>query len=356
MAVAPNADAYAVARVGIFFPAHNNTPADGNLTGQCVTLLKWVFAEMMAELIPNPFSARGDARYVGQRLVAQGLAVEVPYAQRRAGDVVCFEYGLYGHIAWLLENDKLFEQNANVGGAAKRVLADGTVVYASRIGSLNESWRAGSNPHVYRIKGYNNGGTDMANTIPNADNYYNRYRKAMQYIRGRDMSREEFNKNFVGNTDLRMLEAMLDSTEADAQVDYANWGRVAKNDKWDEQIRLGGEKIQLLENERDTINYPKINAATQGLGLPIDANVDQIAAAIKALKEKADSAGNEEALKMIIRDKDDQIKQITDNFTKLAKENDELKAKLAQPSGDTELLNGFGKLLMQLIARLGIKK
>jgi len=356
MAAAPNADAYAVARVGIFFPAHNNTPADGNLTGQCVTLLKWVFAEMMASLIPNPFSARGDARYVGQRLVAQGLAVEVPYAQRRAGDVICFEYGLYGHIAWLLENDKLFEENANVGGAARRVLADGTVVYASRIGSLNESWRAGSNPHVCRIIGYHNGGTYMATTIPNADNYYNRYRKAMQYIRGRDMSREEFNKNFVGNTDLRMLEAMLDSTEADAQLDYANWGRVAKNDRWDEQIRLGGEKIQLLENERDTINYPKINAATQGLGLPIDANVDQIAAAIKALKEQADNAGNEEALKMIIRDKDDQIKQLTDNFTKLAKENADLKAQLAQASGDTELLNGFGKFLNAMIARLGLKK
>ena len=350
--VAANADAYANARVGIFFPAHNSTPADGNLTGQCVTLLKWVFAEMMD--VPNPFSARGDARYVGQTLVKQGLAVEVPYDQRRAGDVICFEYGQYGHIAWLLENDRLFEENANVGGVARRLITEGKeswYVYASRIGSLNESWRANSNPHVYRILSYNNGGTDMA--IPNADNYYNRYRKAMQYIRGRDMSRDEFNKNFVGNTDLRMLEAMLDSPEADAQLDYANWGRVAKNDKWDEQIRLGGEKIQLLENERDTINYPKINAATQGLGLPVDATADDIAKAITALK---DGTGNETALKMIIKEKQDQIDQLTTNFTNLAKENDDLKAKLAQASGDTELLNGFGKFLTAMIARLGLKK
>jgi len=352
MAAAPNADAYAAARVGIFFPAHNSTPADGNLTGQCVTLLKWVFAEMMPQLIPNPFSARGDARYVGQRLVAQGLAVEVPYNERRAGDVICFEYGQYGHIAWLLENDRLFEQNANVGNPARRLITDGKdswYVYASRIGSLNESWRSGSNPHVYRIIGYNNGGTNMATTIPNADNYYNRYRKAMQYIRGRDMSRDEFNKNFVGNTDLQMLEAMLDSPEADAQVDYANWGRAAKGGHWDEVIKA-------LENERDTINYPKINATTAALGLPVGANVDQIAAALKALKEQADNAGNEDALKMIIKDKDDQISQLTGNFTNLAKENDSLKAQLAQASGDTELLNGFGKWLTALIARLGLKK
>lgn len=349
--VAVNANAYAATRVGIFFPAHNSTPADGNLTGQCVTLLKWVFAEMMD--IPNPFSARGDARYVGQKLVAQGLAIEVPYDQRRAGDVICFEYGLYGHIAWLLENDQLFEQNANVGNVARRVITEGKeswVVYASRIGSLNESWR--HDAHVYRILSYNNGGTDMP--IPNADNYYNRYRKAMQYIRGRDMSREEFEKNFVGNSDLRMLEAMLDSSEADAQLDYANWGKVAKNDHWDQQIKMAGEKIQLLENERDTMNYPKINAATQALGLPVDASAQQITDAIIALKES--TGGNEEALKLIIKDKQDQIDQITGNFTKLAKENDDLKAKLAQASGDTELLNGFGKLLTQLIARLGVKK
>ena len=352
--VAANANAYAATRVGIFFPAHNNTPADGNLTGQCVTLLKWVFAEMMD--VPNPFSARGDARYVGKTLVAQGLATEVPYAQRRAGDVICFEYGQYGHIAWLLENDQLFEQNANVGGAARRLITEGKdswYVYASRIGSLNESWRAGSNPHVYRINSYNNGGTDMP--IPNADNYYNRYRKAMQYIRGRDMSRDEFNKNFVGNSDLRMLEAMLDSPEADAQLDYANWGRVAKNDHWDQQIKMAGEKIELLENERDTINYPKINAATQGLGLPIDASATDIGNKIADLKADANN-NNEAALKMIIAEKQRQLDETTANFSKLAKENDDLKAKLATATGDTELLNGFGLWLNKLIARLDVKK
>lgn len=67
----------------------------------------------------------------------------------------------------------------------------------------------------------NQGGGEMP--IPNADNYYGRYRKAMAHIRGRDMGREEFNKNFVGNSDLRMLEAMLDSTEADKAYEAQQW-------------------------------------------------------------------------------------------------------------------------------------
>lgn len=161
--VAANADAYASTRVGIFFPANNQTPDDGNLTGQCVTLLKWVFAEMMD--IPSPFRARGDARFVGKQLVKEGLAVEVPYDQRQPGDVICFEYGLYGHIAWLLENDQLFEQNANVGNVASRTIREGKdswLVYASRIGSLNESWR--HDAHVYRIIGYSNGDDEMVKT------------------------------------------------------------------------------------------------------------------------------------------------------------------------------------------------
>lgn len=157
--VAVNADAYAANRIGIFFPAHNQTPADGNLTGQCVTLNKWFLAEMTD--VPNPFSARGDARYVGKRLVAEGLATEVPYDQRREGDFAVFEYGLYGHIGVLLSDpNRIFEENVNAGGAAKRTLADGTVVYASRVGNLNESWRP-VRPNIYRINSY--GGNSMPN-------------------------------------------------------------------------------------------------------------------------------------------------------------------------------------------------
>lgn len=72
--------------------------------------------------------------------------------------------------------------------------------------------------------------------IPNADNYYWRYGKAMSHIRGRTMSREEFNKNFVGNTDLRMLEAMLDNPEADNYYALGQWAKANKT-KIEQQVK-----------------------------------------------------------------------------------------------------------------------
>lgn len=106
--------------------------------------------------VPNPHAARGDAKLVGKTLVAQGHAIEVPYAQRKRGDVICYEYGEYGHIATQLSGGRVFEQNVNLGGVQSKIV-DGQRVYASRIGSENEAWRVGKNPHVYRIKSYNEG-------------------------------------------------------------------------------------------------------------------------------------------------------------------------------------------------------
>lgn len=154
MAVANNADDYAATRQNIWFTAHNQTSNDGNLTGQCVTLLKWFFAQMTS--IPAPFAARGNAKDVGRNLVAQGHAVEVPWSQRRRGDIICYEYGTYGHIASQLSGGRVFESNVNWSGVATKIV-DGSRVYASRIGSENEAWRVGKNAHVYRLKTYSEG-------------------------------------------------------------------------------------------------------------------------------------------------------------------------------------------------------
>lgn len=142
--VAPNADDYAAPRQNIFFPG-----VVPSLDGQCVSLAKWFMAEMSE--VPNPQAARGDARYVGKTLVAQGHAVEVPYDQRRRGDIVCLEYGLYGHIYVQLSGGRVFEENVNWPGVASKIV-DGARVYASRIGSDSESWR--HDAHVYRLKTY----------------------------------------------------------------------------------------------------------------------------------------------------------------------------------------------------------
>lgn len=155
MATNSNADEYANARQNIWFTANNQTPADGNLTGQCVTLEKWFLNDMTG--VPGPFLARGHGKDVGRTLVNQGHAIEVPFAQRRRGDIISYEYGTYGHVAIQLSGGRVFESNVNWSGVQSKIV-DGERVYASRIGLENEAWRVGKNPHVYRVKTYNEGG------------------------------------------------------------------------------------------------------------------------------------------------------------------------------------------------------
>lgn len=159
--VASNADDYAAERQNIFFTANDQTPEDGNLTGQCVTLIKWFMAQMTT--VPNPFAARGDARYVGKRLVAEGHAYEVPYAERRRGDIVCMEYGIYGHIYVQLSGGRVFEENVKWSGVRSKIISEGNdswTVYASRIGSDAETFR--HDMHVYRLYSYNEGDDAMS--------------------------------------------------------------------------------------------------------------------------------------------------------------------------------------------------
>lgn len=160
------ADDYAGPRQNIWFTANNATPADGNLTGQCVTLVKWFFNDMIPGF-PNPFAARGNARDMGHNLVAQGLATEVPFNERRRGDVICYEYGTYGHTGIQLSGGRVFESNVNWPGVATKLDSTGDRVYASRIGSEAEAWRVGKNAHVYRLKGYNEG--EVMATIQRGD-------------------------------------------------------------------------------------------------------------------------------------------------------------------------------------------
>lgn len=151
--VALNADLYAAARLNIFFKT-----VYPSLEGQCVTLVKGFMQDMSS--VPNPHAARGDARYVGNKLVAEGLAVEVPAEQRKRGDIVCYEFGIYGHIGVQLSGGRIFEENVKWPGVAAKIVAGGWV-YASRIGSEKEAWRADKNAHYYRLKSYKEGSNTM---------------------------------------------------------------------------------------------------------------------------------------------------------------------------------------------------
>lgn len=153
MATNPNADDYAAKRLGIFFPGSSNgTMDDGDLTGQCVSLVKWFGAEMCD--LPNAGAARGNAKDFGDTLVRQGLAYEVAAGARQQGDLVVWpqDGGGYGHIGVLLSGDRVFEQNVALPGSSTRVVA-GNTVYSSRIDPLYANWRRGGS-RFYRMRNY----------------------------------------------------------------------------------------------------------------------------------------------------------------------------------------------------------
>lgn len=245
MAVDINADVYASKRLNIFFPG-----VVPSLDGQCVSLVKWFMGEMSS--VPNWNAARGDARYVGDTLVNQGHAYEVPYDQRKRGDIVVYKYGTYGHIGILLSGDRLFEQNVNVPGVASKIV-DGARVYASRIGSLGESWRP-VRPNIYRLRTYAEQGNDEMKIV-DAPNWFARCNKTMMQIRGRQLSRPEF-LNFVGRDFLTYVEAVSDNPEADNWQTNAQVGAVARRDQWDKQIyglqdQLKGAAAALTQANQD---------------------------------------------------------------------------------------------------------
>lgn len=288
-----DADAYAVKRLNMFFPA-NSTPwpgtnADGDLTGQCVTLVKWFMAEMSN--VPNPFTARGDARYVGQNLVAQGHAVEVPYDQRRRGDIICLEYGTYGHIYVQLSGGRRFEENANVGGAARRVLRDGTVVYASRIGTDAEAWLAGKNPHCYRLKTYTEQGSDEP-MISNVDNEFARWSKLYIQIRNTEVppTRQQFIDAAVGRSWLTAMEILSDNPSADEAIENRKVGRQARADNWPGQIYGLQDALAKAQAAFNQAQADLITARRQieDLGTrPTQQQLDDLTAQLKAAEADA---------------------------------------------------------------------
>lgn len=231
------ADSWAGPRVGIFFPATSNNKLDaGDLDGQCVSLAKWFIYEACS--VPNPGEARGHAKDYGNTLVAQGHAVEVPAAQRKAGDLVIWpqDGGSYGHIGVLLDNDRVFEQNVGLPGSSHKYVrqSDGSnvLVFASRIDPLFASWRKGA-ARYYRIKTYKG----AKNVIPDTDNYYWRYGEDLSLkLRGRKLSREEFRTHLVGQTDLRAIEILSSDPEAERVQDAQTLGMIAVRDNWRQQI------------------------------------------------------------------------------------------------------------------------
>lgn len=286
----------------------------GEYNGQCVSLIKALLEFLGA---PNPYAGRGNAKDVGDTLVRQGIARNAAgwlnvCVNRSMGNIYEPSLGYsvnYGHI-WLdLSGEMNIEQNGN--RALHTTKNTRPIAQAQQIVNLDQ----------YIIA---EGSDDMP--IPSQENYFLRYNKAMLHIRGREMSREEFNKNFVGRSDLTMLEAMLDNSEADQALHFQNVGRVAVTDKWDQQI----------------YNLQAQVAAKQ--------------AEVDSLKKQLEANGDNQALIATLAQKQKQLDDVTAELTVRTKANEELQAQLAAANGDTELLNGFGLWMSKIIARLGLKK
>jgi hypothetical protein len=83
------------------------------------------------------------------------------------------------------------------------------------------------------------------NMIPDQDVWHARFNKLTQQIRGRDLPRDEFRRNFVGNESFRMVESLSDDAEADRALNWQTVGRNAVNEDWSGTIR--NLQIQLAE-------------------------------------------------------------------------------------------------------------
>lgn len=234
-------------------------PGSGTYFGECVSYVR----QYMEQVQGIPTAVWGHAANYWYNPAVLANYDRITNGSRQDGDILVWGddagnwTGPPGHIG-ISYGGKILNQNF---GGSRKVTID-PFFSPGYLGALRRK---------------NNGGQDMP--IPNADNYYWRYNKAMQYIRGRSMSREEFNQNFVGRTDLQMLEAMLDNPEADAHVDYANWGRTAKNDNWAGQIAALQAQVADLGKRPSAAQIADIQA-----------KADELAASSEQAKKDADEA------------------------------------------------------------------
>ena len=187
----------------------------GIYSGQCASLIKALLEFLGA---PDPYAARGHAKDYGDTLLRQGIATN---ARGWLNVVVNRGMGViggvtYGHIWIDLAGEANFEQN----GARALCTTKNTKPISQGQQIINlDKWI----------------GEEM--TIPDADNYYWRYgQKLATFVRGRQLSRDEFRRYIAGQSDLRAVEILSDDPEADRTQQAQEVGQLAIRDKWQQQI------------------------------------------------------------------------------------------------------------------------
>lgn len=231
-----------------------------DLSGQCVTLIK-VLMDFLG--VPNPYAARGNAISVNDTLLRQGIANN---GKGWLTIVVNRDMGYiggvhYGHIWIDLAGESNFESN---GARA---------LYTTKNTRPIQQGQQFVNLDKYII------GDEMP--IPDADNYYWRYgQKLATFVRGRQLSRDEFRRALVGKSDLTAVEILSDDVEADRTQQAQEVGQLAIRDNWQQQIynlqdalkgrptpeQLAAVNANLAEMSK------KLNEANEVAGVKIEEN------------------------------------------------------------------------------------
>lgn len=183
--------AFLDSKVGTIVP-HPGYPS---LNGQCVTLTK-ALMEFLG--VPNPYVARGDARYAGDNYLREGIADN---GRGWLTVVVNRDMGLidgvrYGHI-WI---DLTDEANYESNGARALYTTKNTRPITQGQQFVNyDKWLIGEDE-----------------MIKDTDNEFARWAQLAQQVRGRaqGFTREEFRNNAVGGTWLKAIESLSDDIEA----------------------------------------------------------------------------------------------------------------------------------------------
>ena len=185
--------------------------SDARLNGQCVCLIK----NLMEFLgVGNPYAARGNAKDAGDTYIRQGIGTA-----GRGWLTICVNRGMgggYGHI-WV---DLLNEANYESNGAIPLVTTKNTRPVSQAQQFINfDQWVQGDNVMI----------------IQNAENWYGRCNKTHWLIRGRELDRNVF-RAYVGRDFLHFVEDCSDDKEADIVQNWQTVGKLAVQDKWQQQI------------------------------------------------------------------------------------------------------------------------
>lgn len=122
--------------------------------------------------------------------------------------------------------------------------------------------------------------------ILDQDNYYWRFgQKTMQQIRGRQQTRDEFRKTLVGLTELQGLERISDDPEADRAQQWMMVGKLATQDKWQQQIYDLQAQVKALGARPTKAQLDAANKKASDLAKAMDSAQAQAAAERKKAQE-----------------------------------------------------------------------